>query len=60
MYSDLHLLLSVAMIAAQHASMVIEGLNTEFDEQAARFRKAGEGYAACVLAGLKSAAIRDA
>lgn len=58
MYSDLHLLLSVAMSAARHASMAVEGRSTELDEQADRQRKAGEGYAACLLAGLTGAATR--
>jgi hypothetical protein len=55
MYSDLDLLLSLAKEAAKHASMIVEGLNTEFDEQADRDRATAEGYAACVLEGLRSA-----
>ncbi|OHV82623.1 hypothetical protein [Rhizobium sp. LCM 4573] len=53
MYSDLNLLLALAMDAAKHASLIVEGLNTEFDEQADRDRSTAEGYAACVLQGLR-------
>ncbi len=59
MYSDLHLLLDLAMDAARYASLVVEGLNTEFDDQAYRDRSTAEGYAACVLTGLREAATRD-
>lgn len=54
MYSDLNLLLALAMDAAKHASLIVEGLNTEFDEQADRDRSTAEGYASCVLEGLRS------
>lgn len=57
MYADLYLLLDLAMNAAMHASLIVEGLNTEFDEQADRDRTTAEGYAACVLAGLRSAEV---
>ncbi|MCD2185475.1 AbiU2 domain-containing protein [Rhizobium sp. GN54] len=59
MYSDLFLLLDLAMDAARYASLAVEGLNTEFDDQADRDRSTAEGYAACVLAGLREAATRD-
>lgn len=60
MYSDLHLLLALAKEAVTHASLAVEGLDTEFDEQADRDRSTAEGYAACVLDGLRAAANRDA
>lgn len=59
MYADLNLLLDLAMDAARHASLIVEGLNTEFDEQAVRNRTTAEGYAACVLTGLRSAEATD-
>lgn len=58
MYSDLHLLLALAMDAAKYASLAVVGLNTEFDEQADRDRSTAEGYAACVLEGLRLAETR--
>lgn len=56
-YSDMNLLLKIAMEVAKHASLAIEGLNTEFEDQAKRARKNADGYAACLLEGLKQKAI---
>ncbi|TQI74064.1 hypothetical protein FHT98_1805 [Bosea sp. AK1] len=55
-YSDLHLLLDIAKEAAKYALLAVEGLNTEFDDQARRDHEKAEGYAKCVLDGLKRAA----
>jgi hypothetical protein len=52
-FSDLNFLLEMAKRAAKHASLAVEGLNTEFDDQARRDREKAEGYAACVLDGLE-------
>lgn len=57
-YADLNLLLAVAMKAAKHASMAIEGLNTEFDDRAGIYRKNAEGYAYCVVDGLTQATLQ--
>jgi hypothetical protein len=55
-YSDLSLLLDVAKEAATHASLAVEGLSVDFSDQARGDRRNAEGYAACVLEGLKRAA----
>jgi hypothetical protein len=55
LYSDLDTLLGMAKIAARLAKLAVEGGNTELEEQAARNRENAEGYAACVLDGLKRA-----
>ena len=52
-FSDLNFLLEIAKRAAKHASLAVEGLNTEFDDQAQRDRENAEGDAACVLDGLE-------
>ncbi len=59
LYSDLNKLLEVAKIAARLAKLAVEGGNTELEEQAERNRANAEGYAACVLDGLKRAACND-
>lgn len=58
-YSDLNLLLGMAIEAATFASMAVEGLDTGLDDQARRYRENAEGYAACVLDGLKRTAMRS-
>lgn len=58
-YSDLSLLLEVAAEAATHASLAVEGLNTDFGDEARRDRENAEGYAACVLDGLKRASVNQ-
>ncbi|MGR9268163.1 AbiU2 domain-containing protein [Rhizobium leguminosarum] len=55
LYSDLDLLLGIAKKAARLAKLAVEGGNTELEEQAARNRENAEGYAGCVLDGLKRA-----
>ncbi|NKL18476.1 hypothetical protein GFM07_05075 [Rhizobium leguminosarum bv. viciae] len=59
-YSDLDILLGMAKIAARLAKLAVEGGNTELEEQAKRNRENAEGYAACVLDGLKRASRPDA
>lgn len=55
-YSDLYLLLDIAKEAAKFALLAVEGLHTRFDDQARRDHENAEGYANCVLDGLKRAA----
>lgn len=55
-YADLNLLLAVATEAAKHASMAVEGLNVDYDEHEGIHRENAEGYAFCVLSGLKETA----
>jgi hypothetical protein len=55
-YADLSLLLDRAKEAATHASLAVEGLSIDFRDQARNDRQNAEGYAACVLDGLKRAA----
>jgi AbiU2 len=56
-YADLNLLLDLAKEAATRASLAVEGLNIDFGDKARRSRQNAEGYAACVLDGLKRAAL---
>ncbi|TAU37642.1 hypothetical protein ELI43_34075 [Rhizobium leguminosarum] len=58
LYSDLDILLEAAKIAARLAKLA-EMEATELEEQADRNRENAEGYAACVLDGLKRAACND-
>lgn len=55
-YSDLSFLVEVAQEAARLASLAVEGLSVDFSDQARDDRRNAEGYAACVLDGLKRAA----
>jgi hypothetical protein len=52
-YADLDVLLNVAKEAAKHASLAVEGLNTDFDDLSREDRRNAERYYACVLDGLK-------
>lgn len=58
-YNDLNLLLGIAKDAARLASLAIEGLNTELDDQMLRDGENAKGYARCVLDGLQRAADRS-
>jgi hypothetical protein len=49
-------LLNVAKEAAKHASLAVEGLNTDFDDLSREDRKNADRYYACVLEGLKRGA----
>ncbi|GLS11636.1 hypothetical protein [Sinorhizobium fredii] len=55
-YSDLNILLDIANEAARLAKLAIEGGNSDFDGNAERDRQNADGYATCVLDGLKRAA----
>jgi AbiU2 len=55
-YADLNLLLDLAKEAATSASLAVEGLSNDLGDQARRARQNAEGYAACVLDGLRRAA----
>jgi hypothetical protein len=55
-YGDLDLLLGAAKEAAQHASLAVEGRNTDFDDLTQEDRRNADDYYACVLDGLKRAA----
>jgi hypothetical protein len=59
-YADLGLLLNVAKEAAKHASLAVEGLNTDFDDLSREDRKNADRYYACVLDGLKREARKRA
>jgi hypothetical protein len=50
-FSDLNFLLEIAKRAAKHAPLAVEGLNTEFDDQARRDGENAEEYATSVLDG---------
>jgi hypothetical protein len=52
-YADLDLLLSLAKEAAKHASLAVDGLNTDFDDLSREDRSNADRYYACVLDGLK-------
>jgi AbiU2 len=52
-YADLDLLLSIAKEAAKHASLAVDGLNTDFDDLSREDRSNADRYYACVLDGLK-------
>lgn len=52
-YADLNALLEVAKVAAQHAKFAVEGGNIDFEEHARLDRANAEGYANCLLDGLK-------
>jgi hypothetical protein len=52
-YADLDLLLSIAKEAAKHASLAVDGLNTDFDDLSREDRRNADRYYACVLDGLK-------
>jgi hypothetical protein len=54
-YSDLNLLLEIAKEAATRACFAVEGLNADFIDEARRDRQNAEGYAACILDGLRRA-----
>ena len=58
-HGDLDLLLGAAKEAANHASLAVEGRNTDFDDLAQEDRRNADGYYACVLDGLKRAARRS-
>jgi hypothetical protein len=51
-YADLDLLLSIAKEAAKHASLAVDGLNTDIDDPS-RDRRNADRYYACVLDGLE-------
>ena len=55
-YADLDLFLDVAKEAAKHASLAVEGHNTDFNDLAQEDRRNADDYYACVLDGLKRAA----
>jgi AbiU2 len=55
-FADLFMLLERAVEAGRHASLAVEGVNTEFDDQTQLRRENADGYYACVLDGLKRAA----
>jgi hypothetical protein len=48
-------LLDLAKEAATRSVLAIEGLNIDFSDEARRDRENAEGYAACVLDGLRRA-----
>jgi hypothetical protein len=52
-YADLDLLLEVAKEAAKHASLAVDGHNSDFDDLAQEDRRTADRYYACVLDGLK-------
>ena len=52
-YVDLGLLLDVAKEAAKHASLAVEGHDTDFDDLSREDRRNADRYYACVLDGLK-------
>jgi hypothetical protein len=52
-YADLSVLLEVAKVAARHAKFAVEGGNTDFEESVRLDRANAEGYANCLLDGLK-------
>lgn len=56
-YGDLDLLLKVAVEAVTAAALAIEGLNTALDERDALDRENAEGFARCLVDGLKRAAV---
>ncbi|MGR9268127.1 hypothetical protein ACU8OQ_12245 [Rhizobium leguminosarum] len=55
-YSDLNALLEVAKVAARHAKFAVEGGNIDLEESARFDRANAEGYANCLLDGLKRGA----
>lgn len=56
-YGDLHLLLEIAIEAVTAAALAIDGLNTSLDERAALDRANAEGFARCLVEGLKGAVV---
>jgi hypothetical protein len=55
-FADLFILLGLAKEAGKHASLAIEGRNTDFDDLAHDARADADGYYACVRDGLMRAA----
>lgn len=56
-YHDLHLLLGIAVEAVTAAALAIGGLNTSLDTRATLDRANAEGFARCLVDGLKRAAV---
>lgn len=56
-YGDFDLLLEIAVEAVTAAALAIDGLNTSLDERAALDRESAEGFARCLVDGLKRAAV---
>lgn len=56
-YGDLHLLLGISVEAVTAAALAIDGLNTSLDERAALDRENAEGFARCLVDGLKLAVV---
>jgi AbiU2 len=52
-YADLALLLSIVKDAAKHASLAVDGLNTDFDDLSREDRRNADRYYVCVLDGLR-------
>ena len=52
-FGDLTLLLGIAKEAVRDASLAIDGRNTDYDDLSADAHKEAEGYATCILHGLR-------